>query len=328
MNEKTYQKEAPQKEALAVLQDFCEAVFPKVSDSFAIPDILERIQEWVGDDPVLTTTVCDFVIKYPSQINQEDAEALVDQVVYEEIIADWENNAAAAHLTEIRDTLLGYDRRDSLLILYIKIFQRGKVCAENTPEQSVLLRSGLVRMNRGKLKIANTLYKRVFSMEWVERQLPGITRPVSIVTTQSNSGQFWSSIPLLLKVATVVGGLAAIAVTAAFYLRSSNGPAMATQDAVEASESILPEVEAVSELAARSDVDLFDAGIEHGKNGRWVPMLRDFCEIEKGSIYFAPAKNQLAQWERLFPEGFKTAVNTRTYEMERSGGTCLVIEDE
>lgn len=326
------------------LDVFQKELSAKVSNATPIPEsavaeVLERIQDWTNEEPFLTRVVCDFVVRYAAQVNDEDADLLVDQIIREEILDDWENNAAAIHLQRIRQTLLDYDRKDSLLILYIKILQRGKVREDSSPEQAVLLSSGLVSSVRGKLRVTNLIYQKIFDIDWVEAQLPGITKPVTIVSKRTRAAQSLAAVRLPLKIAAAAGVLVLLTTLVSNTLRPSNGPsngrALATQ-----SEGRNPDVVATGDVAdragdrlietasrlAKTDKELFDNGMGHGQNGRWVPMLREFCALEAQSVYFAPAKAQLEQWQPLFTEGLDVALKTMTYESLREGDTCAIAQ--
>lgn len=339
MNEQSHRQETS-----FTLDVFRKELSEKVSNATPIPDsavaeVLERIQDWTSEEPFLTRVVCDFVVRYAAQVNDEDADLLVDQIIREEILNNWENNAAAIHLQRIRQTLLDYDRKDSLLILYIKVLQRGKVRKDNSPEQEVLLRSGLVSSVRGKLRVTNLIYQRIFDIDWVEAQLPGITKPVTIVSKRTRAAKSLAAVQLPLKIAAAAGALVLLTTVVSNALRPSSGPsngrALATQgelsDAAVATGDVADRagdrlIETATRLA-KTDKELFDTGIDHGQNGRWVPMLREFCALETKSVYFAPAKAQLQQWKPLFSDGLDVALETMTYESSSEGDTCAIAQN-
>ncbi|MEL6384118.1 MAG: hypothetical protein AAFQ89_17025 [Cyanobacteria bacterium J06626_18] len=72
-----------------------------------------------------------------------------------------------------------------------------------------------------------------------------------------------------------------------------------------------------------SDRALFDNGIEHGKSGRWLPMLREFCRVPMDSSYFPLVETQLNQWSGLFEEDIQVALDTF---LEEEKGSCSVAE--
>ncbi|CAN5638025.1 hypothetical protein BH23CYA1_BH23CYA1_08490 [soil metagenome] len=313
-----------QAQTSAVLADLKTELFSQMSDVDAVSDILEKIREWTGGQFFMTNLLCHYIVKYSPQIVEGKEAAIVDRIVRQKIVDDWENNAAAAHLKEIRDALLNYERKDALLLLYMQILQPGAISVDNSRGQKTLLQSGLVVAKNGKLKVANAIYADVFDFAWLEQQLPGITRPVSIVSPTLAAEQSVPSASLYPKVAAAVLGLAVLAAAVFAYVRKPESSAIATPN--------LPTDSPVaSQPAAAPSPDgiyvkykaLFDRGMEHGQNGSWLPMLRDFCSISKSSTYFAPAERQLAQWVSLYPEDIELALDTAMLE---KNDACPVTE--
>ncbi|MEO1683546.1 MAG: hypothetical protein AAFS06_09840 [Cyanobacteria bacterium J06631_12] len=236
---------------------------------------------------------------------------------------------AASHLNKIEMALRDYEKRDVLLLLYMQILQRGSVSAEKNPEQEVLLSSGLVTEDGGKLKITNRLYAKVFDLAWVEKQLPGITRPVTIVKSQPTGDRklsFASALYPKIAVAACFLAVAGAALTA--HLRAANTQAaLATQDEIAISEPVDSAPAAspssaspliVSDEAAERS--LFDKGVEHATNGRWLPMAREFCRLPKSSTYYMPAQKQIEKWVELYHDDIEIARDTFTQEQDRSCG--------
>ncbi|MFK8184675.1 MAG: hypothetical protein AB8B99_14995 [Phormidesmis sp.] len=331
----------------AIFAAFWEEISPKV-DAYAIPSIQGRIEEWVGTQPELTEVLCKYAVQYASQINDEDAESAVDAVVRKEILKDWENSLAAPHLHKIQEAVLRSDRRDSLLIAYIQILQRKEVTIDNSPEQFALLASGLVKRKNGKLSVDNDLYANVFDAAWVEKQIPGITKPVTIISPQVASNKPSASAKLYSKWAIAACGLAVVGAAISSYVRESGGEAMATPEGLETESAltesalvesipndVVTEVEAVESTntaaptdtaksavgAEVSDRQRFDAGEEHAKNSRWVKMMREFCAISPESVYFTSAQNDLVRWKELYSEDLKIAMDVVSAEQ---GETCAV----
>ena len=209
------------------LADFEQALLPIVKDPEIVAEILEKIRKWAGDEPFLTGLICDRVIKYSKEIGEDIEPTIVDGIVEVKIVKDWQENTAAAHLKGVCQPIVTYVPRDSLLILYIQILQRGSAPVTHSPEQKVLLSSGLVALGEGRLKVANAIYARVFGLDWVETLLPGLTRPVAIVSTQPGDKRVRSRgrIPLIPKVGGIAVGLALlIGAIAATYFGATKGP--------------------------------------------------------------------------------------------------------
>jgi len=288
--------------------------------------IAQRIELWAGGQPELTRILCDYVVQYAPQVTEENPEQIVDLIIEREIADGWENSLAATHLDEIEQAIVQNGRKDSALILYIQILQRGSVAVNSdNPEQAVLLRSGLVKSEDSYLKVANPLYKKAFDLEKVEQMLPGITKPVKIIPPADGSDRRPSKASALYsKVAVIACGLAIVVTSISSYIRQSGGRAMATGDesalVADSMASVSGSVadvataaEAESTTAAedkvlpKGDRALFDSGEDHAINSRWVLMMRDFCAISETSMYHAPAKKQTAQLFKLYSEDIQLA---------------------
>ena len=298
--------------------------------------IAQRIELWVNAQPELTRILCDYVAQYAPRITEENPEKVVDLIVEKEIANGWEDSLAEVHLSEIEQVIVQDDRKDSALILYIQILQRGKVPVDKNPEQAVLLRSGLVKAESGYLKIANDLYKAAYSLENVEQMLPGITRPVKIIPSpDKHTPRASKSLALYSKVAIAACGLAVVVTSISSYIRESGGRAMATSsDADEpalvtdvpanASEltsdaDFSPKAEVTPTERKLSERELFDRGEDHAINSRWVLMMRDFCAIPEASMYHSPAKKQVEQLFKLYSEDIQLA---REIVQAEKGASC------
>lgn len=345
---------AHQDQRSAALAQLWENIFPKIEDAYVIPRISERIKYWAGEQVELTQILCQYVTKsvdkYASQLDETNAAKLVDQIVRKEILADWKNSQAAFHLNGIANQLATAQNKDLLLLSYLKILQRGAIAADKSVEQALLIQSGLVVENEQTLAIDNPLYAQVFNLAWIEQQLPGITRPVTVVSIAKPPARRSSTAAFLYaKLALCICVIAIIGTAIAVYRRQSVDEGFATQESIlerapagtvvvapGASES---SDESSGRLAALSregvsaegtgiegagtegvseDRTLFDRGIDHAANSRWLPMIREFCQIPASSTYFMPAKQQLARWAKLYKEEIQVAQSTFIQEESSS----------
>ncbi len=167
------------------LKGFDEALLSKVGDLETVSAVHKKIQQWTGGQVFLTQLLCDLVLSHSPNIMRGEGARTVDAIVETQIIQDWRNGRAANHLKRIEEKLLRYEPRDSLLILYLQILQRGYSPQKESPEQALLLSTGLVKLASGQLSVSNAIYDRVFDQRWIEQHLPGITRPVSIVQSSA-----------------------------------------------------------------------------------------------------------------------------------------------
>lgn len=321
----------------AILSQFWEDITLKVNADavplIVVSPILERIEWWVGTQPELTQALCDYVVQYASQITEEKAEAIVDFIVEKEIANGWENGLAATHLNEISQVIVQNDRKDSVLILYLQILQRRKIPVNSSPEQAVLVNSGLVSAESGYLKVANALYEKAFSLKKLEEMLPGITKPVVLVSSADVRDRRPSApANLYSKLAIAACGLVVVGAFISSYIRESGGRALATSSDVSNDELALATGtiastpnRSVDTTTARADKTvvadriLFDNGEEYAANSRWVLMMREFCDIPETSMYFLPAQKQVEQLFLLHSVDIQLA---RDLVQSEKGATC------
>ncbi len=104
---------------------------------------------------------------------------VIKQLVRSRIIENWESQDEPEHLRTIRDRILSDERRTSRLLgLYQQILQQGEMTADDSREQMELRLSGLVVKRVGNLKAYNRIYKLVFNLNWIAKELANL-RPYS-----------------------------------------------------------------------------------------------------------------------------------------------------
>lgn len=155
----------------------------KVSNPQAV---LKEVLEWTGGQPFLTQKLCKIIIKQVeeqqgiifSKRNKFSLEqptnysSIVEQIVHQHLIENWESHDEPEHLRTIRDRIIRSEQRtQSLLELYKVILRQKEVIANDSPEQMELRLSGLVVKRSGKLQVYNRLYKSVFNRNWVNNAL-------------------------------------------------------------------------------------------------------------------------------------------------------------
>ncbi len=140
----------------------------------------------------------------------------------------------------------------------------------------------------------------------------------SVATAASPSKfAYWLTIGLLAAGGSVLFGFA----TVTYFRMPSNSGAMAEPFLEESMDS---QATATQFSASQDPKVLFDQGMEHATNGRWLHMARQFCSISPDSAYFAPAKKQLEHWVELYPQDIQRANDTLLTERNVS---CLLIEN-
>ncbi|MCU0544844.1 MAG: AAA family ATPase [Oscillatoriaceae cyanobacterium Prado104] len=138
--------------------------------------LLTEVIDWTGGQPFLTQKVCKLICDSTSEIPINHEAEWLEELVRSNIIENWETRDKPEHLTTIRDRLLRDKKRSVELIkLYRKIVDRGRILAEDTPEETELLMSGIIIKQDGYLQVHNRIYELVF--EDLRRFGPGKNPP-------------------------------------------------------------------------------------------------------------------------------------------------------
>ena len=164
--------------------------------------MLQAILDWTGGQPFLTQKLCQLTIQWVQSTSLRSTlssamvtnpamhgwmppvatplrsstdlspNQVIGEIVKTQIIQNWEIKDEPEHLRTIRDRLLQDEASVcNLLSLYQCIWQQGKLDPLDTPVQSDLLLSGLVRKQGGQLVIHNLIYAAVFNLTWVTQHL-------------------------------------------------------------------------------------------------------------------------------------------------------------
>ena len=157
--------------------------------------ILHRILDWTSGQPFLTQKICRFfqesMTENPQIIGLDRQLELVDSIVQQQIIDNWESQDKPEHLRTIRDRILrNYKTAILLLSIYQKMLQIereretgatpkiSRLKCDRSRAHLELILSGLVIEKNGDLNIYNQIYQTVFDLEWVRVQLD-LLRPYS-----------------------------------------------------------------------------------------------------------------------------------------------------
>lgn len=163
----------------------------KVNDPKAI---LEQVLKWTGGQPFLTQKVCGLIAQKREgsweSIDRTPESSLIDKLVRESIIENWESQDEPEHLKTIRDRLLQNEQQAGRLLgLYQQILQRGEVPANDSRDQMLLRLTGLVVEQAGKLKVYNQIYRLTFSNGWVNQSLADLRPYAEAITAWIESGR-------------------------------------------------------------------------------------------------------------------------------------------
>ncbi len=148
-------------ESFSLMQGLVE----KVSNPEAV---FKEVLYWTGGQPFLTQKLCWLISQEPEMQTPQS----IKQLVRKRIIENWESQDEPEHLRTIRDRILRNSRSStSLLLLYKKILQQGAIPANNSNTYLQLRLSGLVNLHQGKLIVKNPIYKTIFDLKWLKKQL-------------------------------------------------------------------------------------------------------------------------------------------------------------
>ena len=138
--------------------------------------LLQNILTWTAGQPFLTQKLCQLVAQKNYQTSTLD---LIDHLVRNRIINNWESVDEPEHLRTIRNRLLLNSKyAGRILGIYQQILQGNYPQSDDSREQIELLLSGLVIKKEGKLQVKNSIYAQVFNLDWIEEQLQ-LLRPYS-----------------------------------------------------------------------------------------------------------------------------------------------------
>ncbi|MEH2107034.1 CHASE2 domain-containing protein [Nostoc sp.] len=166
----------------------------KVSNPEAV---LKEVLYWTGGQPFLTQKLCWLI----SQESEVQTPKSIKYLVHKRIIENWESQDEPEHLRTIRDRLLRNSRSStSLLLLYKKVLRRGKIPANNSETYLELRLSGLVNLHQANLIVKNPIYKTVFDLNWLEKQLNQQNHHQTALT-------FWQVAAASLAITSIVIGI-------------------------------------------------------------------------------------------------------------------------
>jgi tetratricopeptide (TPR) repeat protein len=174
----------------ALLLEGLESVYPDQGKT-----ILDRILHWTNGHPYLTQRLCLAAVQ--SQDGHWTAER-VDALVQELFLSD--EARKETNLQFVQSKILTHSDRRRLLALYAKVADGRTVTDDvQSPIQSQLKLSGIVKADHGRLCIRNEIYRRVFDPDWVRENMPinwtlwiAIVSTVLLVILALGLGYWWS----------------------------------------------------------------------------------------------------------------------------------------
>lgn len=139
------------------------------------PDsLVTEILSWTGNNIVLTKYLCQTIAKAKYFIPSGMEAALVEKLVQEQIIDNWQNRSIASHFNQIQEYFLTQNESCSkaLLLLYLKIWKQGSLVRINhNLETEQLMTLGLITEQENYFQVSNRIYQSIFNYDWVQQQL-------------------------------------------------------------------------------------------------------------------------------------------------------------
>ncbi|GAA6622591.1 eIF2A-related protein [Scytonema sp. NUACC26] len=136
--------------------------------------LVREILSWTGGQPFLTQKVCQLLQE--KEIGNGER---LESVIKSQIIENWEAHDEPEHLKTIRDRMLLTEQiAGRFLGWYQQILQSGYIGADDSLEKMRFRLIGLVVKQQNQLKVYNKIYRSVFDLKWVEKELDKL-RPYS-----------------------------------------------------------------------------------------------------------------------------------------------------
>ena len=135
--------------------------------------VIDAVNYWTEHQLFLTQKLYQLIQEQSNYITPGKEETIVEELIYENMIDNWKTCVAAKHFQEISDRVL-HNKTCSpktLLKCYKKILQLKKVNADNSPQQTELLRTGLIELVDHRVSVSNLIYQAVFDRQWVKDSL-------------------------------------------------------------------------------------------------------------------------------------------------------------
>lgn len=150
------------REEARILQHGLLEAYPEQAEA-----IFSRIYYWTGGQPYLTQKLCLAAAGQDSRWAVQQSDPAVDRLVEKLFLSP--AHEADLNLSALRDSLAHHPQRRRLLALYRQVYE-GRAVTEDKQalDQQRLKLLGLVRAEKGSLKVRNMIYRQVFNMNWLK----------------------------------------------------------------------------------------------------------------------------------------------------------------
>lgn len=159
-----------EKKSISILEEF---VGTMVEENLASNPqmIIQEIWKWSNPQQSdCIKMICDLIIKSNDFINKDEEQQKLEQLV-NKLLDNWQKseNSESQYLKDIENKIITNNRSAFILRSYKQIIRANTLdVKQKTPEQEALLNWGLVTFKNNRLEISNLIYKKAFSIEWVE----------------------------------------------------------------------------------------------------------------------------------------------------------------
>ncbi|MBR8831877.1 MAG: Serine/threonine-protein kinase PknD [Chroococcopsis gigantea SAG 12.99] len=133
--------------------------------------VLKQILYWTNGQPFLSQKLCQLIRNTSNSIPPNEEGQWIDNLVRDNILANWESQDEPEHLRTVRDRLLRSDNNRELLQLYQRILGGGEIKATDSLIERELVLSGLVSKQQGYLVVSNPIYEVIFNNSWAGQNL-------------------------------------------------------------------------------------------------------------------------------------------------------------
>ena len=149
--------------------------------------IINTVNHWSNHQPFLTQKLYQIIQAESNYVLPGEEETVIEELIYKYVIENWQSGVAAKHFQTISDRVLKNNNcsTETLLKSYKKIWQLKEIHANNSREQTELLRIGLIKLENNRVSISNPIYQAVFDLQWIEAQLSELKLAKSSVETKS-----------------------------------------------------------------------------------------------------------------------------------------------
>ncbi len=161
---------------LGPFQEVFDVVYPGQGSQ-----ILDWVLEWTNGQPYLTQKLCAELIRSSGVSCTRDS---VEQTVHSLFLSD--EARKESNLRAIQDRIESSPNRIAMLQIYEQILHgRPVLDEERSTAKNELKLTGLVRLSStGRLDVRNRIYRTVFDLAWVRKNLPrSRTRQIAILTS-------------------------------------------------------------------------------------------------------------------------------------------------